>query len=71
MQTRSQTSKKAIPLYTVDINFDEAIEAWRSNKKLIGNGHYKYICSQKTKSGNKCKRESLTGCEYCNIHMPK
>ena len=30
------------PLYDVDINFDEASEAWRSNKTSIGNGEYKY-----------------------------
>ena len=30
------------PLYEVDIDFDEASEAWRSNKTSIGNGQYKY-----------------------------
>ena len=30
------------PLYEVDIDFDEASEAWRSNKTSIGNGEYKY-----------------------------
>ena len=30
------------PLYEVDINFDEASEAWRANKTSIGNGQYKY-----------------------------
>jgi hypothetical protein len=30
------------PLYDVDINFDEASEAWRANKTSIGNGQYKY-----------------------------
>ena len=30
------------PLYDVDINFDEASEAWRANKISIGNGQYKY-----------------------------
>ncbi len=30
------------PLYEVDIDFDEASEAWRSNKISIGNGQYKY-----------------------------
>jgi len=60
MKTRSQTK--------VNINFDESSKAWKSNKKSIGNGCYKYICIKKTKSGNTCKRESLTGCEYCKIH---
>ena len=30
------------PVYEVDIDFDEASEAWRSNKISIGNGEYKY-----------------------------
>jgi hypothetical protein len=30
------------PLYEVDIDFDEASEAWRANKTSIGNGQYKY-----------------------------
>jgi len=84
MNTRSQTKqtifgkekelekeKENIKILFVEIDFDEASEAWRSNKKCIGNGYYKYICSQKTKSGNQCKRESLHFCEYCKIHTPK
>ena len=83
MNTRSKTKlitlemknekqlQTPIILYKVEINFDEASEAWRSNKKCIGNGHYKYICSQKTKAGNPCKRESLQFCDYCKIHIPK
>ena len=70
MNTRSQTKKKHLnmTLYEVNINFDEAIDAWRANKKCIGNGQYKYICLQKTKSGNQCKRESLNDYEYCFQH---
>ena len=78
MNTRSQTKKmniekenKKTDLYTVEINFDEASEAWRANKKCIGNGHYKYICLQKSKTGNQCKRESLKFCDYCKMHSPK
>ena len=75
MNTRSQSKKMNLiikkDLYTVEINFDEAIESWRANKKCIGNGHYKYICCQKTKAGNPCKRESLQFCDYCKIHSPK
>jgi hypothetical protein len=83
MNTRSQIKKitlkieiekekenKKNDLYKVEINFDEASEAWRSNKKCIGNGHYKYICIQKTKSGNQCKRESLKFCDNCKMHQP-
>jgi hypothetical protein len=78
MNTRSETKKmkknlinQNTDLYTVEINFDEAIDAWRANKKSIGNGHYKYICLQKTKSGNQCKRESLKFCDHCKMHQPK
>jgi hypothetical protein len=71
MNTRSQTEKnKNTDLYKVEINFDEAIISWRANKKCIGNGYYKYICIQKTKSGNHCKRESLKFCDHCKIHQP-
>ena len=81
MNTISQTKKmnfekeklinQNIALYTVEINFDEAIDAWRANKKSIGNGHYKYICLQKTKTGNQCKRESLKFCDHCKMHSQK
>jgi hypothetical protein len=78
MNTRSQTKQmkqtlinQTTTLYTVEINFDEAIDAWRANKKSIGNGHYKYICIQKTKTGNQCKRESLKFCDHCKMHQPK
>lgn len=36
-------------LYEVDIDFDDASEAWRANKKSIGNGQYKYIRVKKSK----------------------
>lgn len=65
MNTRSM-SKKVV--YTVCIDFEEASEAWKANKKYSGNGCYKYICSQITKSGNPCKRESLPCCSFCKIH---
>jgi hypothetical protein len=75
MRTRSQTKNQNIEikvynsdLFKVEIDFDEASEAWKANKKSIGNGSYKYICFGKTKTGNNCKRESLSGCDYCKIH---
>lgn len=81
MQTRSKTRqmqqqqvqqgehfKLPTAPFEVDINFDEASQAWRANKKPVGNGCYKYICSKETKTGNQCKREALAGCEFCKIH---
>ena len=41
--------KEPIQLYEVDIDFDDASEAWRANKKSIGNGQYKYIRVKKSK----------------------
>ena len=70
IEIEKEKENKKNDLYKVEINFDEASEAWRSNKKCIGNGHYKYICIQKTKSGNQCKRESLKFCDNCKIHQP-
>lgn len=47
MNTRSQTTYEKKALYEVNIDFDEASEAWRANKKYIGNGSYKYITPKK------------------------
>jgi hypothetical protein len=78
MQTRSKTRQLlqqqevnqclSTPPFDVFIDFDEASKAWRANKKPIKNGCYKYICSKETKSGNTCKREAITGCDFCKIH---
>jgi len=77
MHTRSQTKRtiteekekeKENIILTFEIDFVEASACWKANKKSIGNGSYKYICCQKTKTGNQCKRESIKGCDYCKIH---
>jgi hypothetical protein len=67
MITRSQNRKT---LYEVNIDFDEASQAWKANKKSIGNGSYKYICLRITKQGKPCKRESCPECDHCKIHRP-
>jgi hypothetical protein len=74
MQTRSQTRSQQVlnsALFKVDIDFDGASEAWKSNKKSTGNGCYKYVCQKKTKSGTCCKRESLANSEFCKMHTKK
>jgi hypothetical protein len=71
MNTRSQTKYNNTALYEVNIDFDEASSAWRSNKKLVGNGTFKYICCGLTKTGNKCAREPLVNTEYCKVHTKK
>ncbi len=68
MQTRSQTNYENKALYKVNIDFDEASKLWKSNKKYINNGCYKYICVKKNKLGNYCRREVLNGCNYCKLH---
>ena len=67
MFTRSQSKLNKV-LYEVNIDFDEASREWKSNKKQMKNGCYKYICIQITKSGNQCKRESEQGCDFCKCH---
>lgn len=68
MLTRSQTISNMKPLYSVEIDFDEASEAWKANKKSMGNGTYKYTCLQKTKTGNSCKKEALPSSDFCKVH---
>lgn len=53
------------------IDFNEASEAWRANKKYVGNGTYKYVCSEITQSGNHCKNNCLLQSDYCKIHSKK
>ncbi len=69
MSTRSQTSYERNALYAVEIDFDEASEAWRANKKPMPNGMFKYICGCITKSGSKCMRLPKTGHQFCTIHV--
>jgi hypothetical protein len=56
------------PLFEVDIDFDAASEAWRANKKSIGNGSYKYICMAICKSGKPCSRKPIESDDFCKIH---
>lgn len=68
MQTRSQKKYENRSLFKVEIDFDEASNAWRSNKKSTGNGCYKYICAHKTKTGRSCCNERLIESDYCKTH---
>lgn len=69
MDTRSQTTYERKALYSVEIDFDDASEAWRANKKSLPNGMFKYICGCPTKSGAKCMRPRKTGHEFCATHI--
>jgi hypothetical protein len=80
MKTRSQTQKQQEqlesqsklhelkkPFYEVNIDFDKASTAWRSNKKAVSNGCYKYICIS-VKKEVKCGRMCYKNLEYCWQH---
>jgi hypothetical protein len=69
MQTRSQTKYDNNTLYKVEIDFDEASAAWKSNKMSIGNGSYKYVCAKRGIRGNLCIKKCLQGEEYCCVHL--
>jgi hypothetical protein len=52
---------KTVQKYDVDIDFDESSRAWRSNKLLVGEGHFAYKCAS-------CNRRAVKGSEMCGIH---
>lgn len=65
MNTRSKTNYENNAPYSVDIDFNDASESWKSNKKSKGNGCYIYICGQVLKNGKPCMREP------CRYHRNK
>ena len=67
MKTRSQTKQESC--HTFVINFDLASEAWKANKKSIGNGCYKYVCSSICKSNNRCNRKPVMNENFCKTHL--
>jgi hypothetical protein len=68
MQTRSQTKYEQSSLFQVNIDFDDASECWRQNKKSLANGMYKYICPQTKKDGSKCGNSCHKNSDYCWTH---
>lgn len=70
MLTRSQ-SKQAIQMFVMNIDFEEASNAWRQNKIKQPNGCYKYKCMGQIKNGSCCKRPSVKNSDYCKIHYNK
>lgn len=69
MKTRSQTKSESRQLYEVNIDFDEASEVWKANKKSIGNGSYKYICVKRCRNNKSCAGKCLPGEDYCKTHL--
>ena len=56
--------------YEVDIDFDEASDAWLQNKVKSAYCVYSYICGHITKRGTRCMNKPLKGLDetYCYIH---
>ena len=71
METRSQTKYLKNDEFIVEIDFYEAIIEWNKNKRKVGNGCYKYLCNYICKSGNLCKREPISGNDFCSTHLTK
>jgi hypothetical protein len=71
MLTRSQTKTLSKALYEVDIDFDGASQAWKLNKKSIGNGSYKYICCVIKANGEKCGIKCMINEHCCRRHYKK
>jgi hypothetical protein len=69
MKTRSQTKYENLARYEVKIDFDAASEAWKANKKSIGNGSYKYVCAKRGKNNHFCSTKCLAGENYCRKHL--
>jgi hypothetical protein len=65
-KTEKQLKKQ--PIYEVNIDFDDASACWRANKKHIGNGYFKYICSKVLPNGKTCERTRKIGFAYCACH---
>ncbi len=49
--------------YQVNIDFDEAQQAWMSNKKKLPNCTYVYVCGYITKKGTPCQKS-----QNCKLH---
>ena len=58
MNTRRQTQ---LAILEVNIDFDDAITEWRKNKKLTGNGQYKYVCCVITNKSTKRNDDKQCG----------
>jgi len=69
MQTRSQTRYINSAIFEVNIDFDMASEAWKANKRSIGNGSYKYVCAKRGINNNCCISKCLPGEIYCKTHL--
>lgn len=63
-----EDTQETKPIYEVNIDFDEASELWKANKRRIGEGCYRYVCAKKGKYKNQCLAKCLAGLDYCRTH---
>lgn len=56
--------------YTVDIDFDEASQAWRENKRQTPNGTFVYRCNY-VHANKKCINRCMGNMDVCYIHRNK
>ena len=55
-------------IFLVNIDFDEASEAWNANKKRVGH-MYLYVCGKLLPSGKRCQRKSFNNDGFlCKLH---
>jgi len=66
--THNSYSKSIFP---VEMNFDEAHDAWMTNKRKLANGMYRYICCATTKTGKQCSRTPEPNSDLCLLHRKK
>lgn len=57
------------PKYEVNIDFDEAHDAWVANKRARPNSCYVYKCMAVTRTGKHCVRAVLPNIDYCRVHQ--
>ena len=67
------SSSSSVVVFSVDIDFDGAHDAWMANKKRKANGDYAYLCGAPLKgaSPKKCKRyccDKIGLYSGCRIH---
>ena len=57
------TKTSSTPVYDVNIDFDEAHDAWMQNKRQLNDCTYTYICGKMTKKGSRCLKGPT-----CRLH---
>jgi hypothetical protein len=63
-----QKQYNPLTVFPMDIQFDEAHDAWMANKRKLANGMYRYICCATTKTGKQCGRTPEIDRDMCRTH---